>query len=43
MKSKLDCSFEVLEKYWVEETIIANAQNWLECLEWKNKNFTKFN
>ncbi len=40
MKSKLDCSFKVLD-YWVKEAIITNAKNWLECLE-NSKNSTKF-
>ncbi|MDQ7009012.1 MAG: hypothetical protein Q9M94_01840 [Candidatus Gracilibacteria bacterium] len=31
MESKLDCGFEVLE-YGVEESIISNAKNGLECL-----------
>ncbi len=40
MKSKLNCIFEVLN-YWVKQAIIANALNWLECLENDTK-CTKF-
>ena len=40
MKSKLDCSFEVLN-YWVEEAIITNAKNWLDCFK-KLGNYTSF-
>ena len=40
MGSKVDCSFEVL-KYWVEESIIANAKDWLNCLK-SDVSCTKF-
>ncbi len=40
MMSKLNCWFQVLN-YWVREAIIANAKDWLDCLE-SNKKCTKF-
>ena len=40
MKSKLDCSFSVLD-FWVKKSIIANAKNGLSCLEWW-EGFTEF-
>ncbi len=40
MWSKVDCSIELL-KYWVRESIISNAEKWLECLDGSD-NCTKF-
>ncbi len=41
MWSKIICAFKVLE-YWIKESIISNAKYWLECLENRNKGYTKF-
>jgi len=32
MLSKIDCAFRVLD-FWVQESVIANAQEWLKCLD----------
>lgn len=41
MDSKINCAFEVLEK-WAEESIIANSSSWLDCLEENADLCTKF-
>jgi len=40
MLSKVDWSINVLD-YWIQNSFIANAKDWLDCLEWKWK-YTTF-